>query len=958
MTYLDSSGSTQTVTFTYQTFTLYYPYVTEPSPYTSIWSSQTSYSYTLPLLTAVTLPNGLSYQFEYVSNSDGTTTGEINKITLPTGGYIRYLYGAVSGGDSRLWQGAARAVVSRIVSSDGTAADEKTWNYYIETYEGCGTQPSFATVTDPLGNMEVHTGGAATTKTVEFKNSTGTVLRTVVQSMAYDNSSYNDPNLNYSCPSNPRITSETTILNDTNQQSKVVMTYGTHGNVTQREEYNWGTGAPGALARRTTLTYLQSSSPTYADKSIHILDRATSQKVYDAAGALKAQTDFEYDNFTEGISLSGAVQHDPAFGASYTTRGNLTAVKRWRNTPAATLTSRHQYDDAGNLRNTTDPLGHNTTLSYADSWANSSCSPLGGSAAAYVTSATNHLGHAATSTYHSCSGAAATATDPNQRTSSFGYDLLNRLTVTNLPDGGQTTRTYNESALPLSVTTSTKINASLNVVSTVEVDGLGRLIESRLESDPQGTVYSRTEYDSQGRKKSVTNPYRSTSDPTYGLTTFDYDALSRVTKVIPPDGSQATNNVSTTYSGNCTTVTDQAGKKRKSCADALGRLIEVWEPDASGSFIYQTVYAYDVLDNLLTVQQKGNDPNSANWRTRTFAYNSLSQLTQATNPESGAITYTYDNDGNLLTKTAPKPNQTNPNLKVTTTYTYDALHRLLTKSYNDGATPPASYFYDQTAYNGLAISNGIGRRTGMADTAGQEAWSYDVMGRVLTSRRTTNGVTKDFSYTYNLDGSVATLTYPTGSTITYNYNAAGRALSASGGGTSYASNAAYAPHGALATLRHNADLYGFAWRERLLTYNNRLQPVSIRVDNVFVRFGNENHKIAWQLTYNFGLGSANNGNVLSIEHLFNPDRTQIFTYDQLNRIDTAKTQATSGSLCWGLDHGYDPWGNLLSIGAVAGYGACTQSSLSVVALNNNRLSGFSYDAAGNMTTYPGYGSYT
>jgi RHS repeat-associated protein len=27
-------------------------------------------------------------------------------------------------------------------------------------------------------------------------------------------------------------------------------------------------------------------------------------------------------------------------------------------------------------------------------------------------------------------------------------------------------------------------------------------------------------------------------------------------------------------------------------------------------------------------------------------------------------------------------------------------------------------------------------------------------------------------------------------------------------------------------------------------------------------------------------------------------------------------------------------------------------------LNNNRLSGFSYDAAGNMTTYPGYGSYT
>jgi YD repeat-containing protein len=41
---------------------------------------------------------------------------------------------------------------------------------------------------------------------------------------------------------------------------------------------------------------------------------------------------------------------------------------------------------------------------------------------------------------------------------------------------------------------------------------------------------------------------------------------------------------------------------------------------------------------------------TANWRTRTFGYNSLSQLLTASNPESGTISYTYDNDGVVTSK--------------------------------------------------------------------------------------------------------------------------------------------------------------------------------------------------------------------------------------------------------------------------------------------------------------------
>jgi uncharacterized protein RhaS with RHS repeats len=88
-------------------------------------------------------------------------------------------------------------------------------------------------------------------------------------------------------------------------------------------------------------------------------------------------------------------------------------------------------------------------------------------------------------------------------------------------------------------------------------------------------------YDGLGRLRTKSNPHRSSPLPTDGITTYDYDALGRVTLVRNPDGST----VSTSYgvstvpssSGYCTTVTDEAQKRRTSCTDALGRLTKVIE---------------------------------------------------------------------------------------------------------------------------------------------------------------------------------------------------------------------------------------------------------------------------------------------------------------------------------------------------------------------------------------------
>ncbi|MGC1129870.1 MAG: hypothetical protein WA875_09945, partial [Candidatus Acidiferrales bacterium] len=44
--------------------------------------------------------------------------------------------------------------------------------------------------------------------------------------------------------------------------------------------------------------------------------------------------------------------------------------------------------------------------------------------------------------------------------------------------------------------------------------------------------------------------------------------------------------------------------------------------------------------------------------------------------------------------------------------------------------------------------------------------------------------------------------------------------------------------------------------------------------------------------------------------------------------------------------------------ASSAYNGCTQESLSVISTAQNQLSGYGYDAAGNMTSIPSVGSYS
>jgi uncharacterized protein RhaS with RHS repeats len=66
----------------------------------------------------------------------------------------------------------------------------------------------------------------------------------------------------------------------------------------------------------------------------------------------------------------------------------------------------------------------------------------------------------------------------------------------------------------------------------------------------------------------------------------------------------------------------------------------------------------------------------------------------------------------------------------------------------------------------------------MSDGSGTTAWSYYSDGRIQTERRTIGTVTKSVSYAYNRDGSLSSVTYPSGRTVNYTVGNAQRTISA------------------------------------------------------------------------------------------------------------------------------------------------------------------------------------
>lgn len=754
-------------------------------------------TYTYPMLQSIVLPDGKYWGFIYDS-SDGSSAayGDLTKIILPTGGSISYTWATANTCQNSLALASFfRVVTSRtMTSSDGS----ETWHY---SADGGPT----ASATDPDGNQVQYTftdesgsGEGCTfyeTQRQYLQNESGTLVP--IETVATQYTTVQDYDArNYGAAFPKQVT---TTWNATGQSfvSKTQYDPGftatafdcagegpppnglycsepttamLFGLPTSQSTYDYS----GSLLKNTQTSYLWMSNSAYL--SANLLNTPSQVTVTGSSG--ESQTNYTYDESAR-TGLSSGV--NTMIGAPPTSGvyGHVTTTTEWLNVGGTSPNTYTYWLNDGEVDHVVDPKGNTTSYQYSSDYDG-----------AYRTGTTNALGQNVSAAYDFNTGLETSFTDLNGKTTSYNYDAMNRLTTVSRPDTGQTTYTYDSPDYPDNNVLIQKLMCSggsncaaeesngQTEASVALYDQFGRPSETELLSDPSGIVYTVTSYDALGNVASVTNPYRTTSDPTYGSTTYQYDMLGRKTQLQhEPDGTTET----WSYSGNVVTFTDENGNQWQRTSDALGRLTKVLEPNGTSTTAsMETDYTYDALGNLLNVGQWGGPSGSSGERVRTFDYDSLSRLLCASNPENstgtcpttatasytaGTTGYTYDTDGNVTTKTSPAVNASSGS--ETIGYCYDSLNRVTYKFYSGSfsCTSPSgyvdSYTYDTSSVSGSA--NDVGHLTDEKAYIGgtliteRSPYQYDSMGRLTAEQQipySPSGTAYQFVYDYDLTGNV------------------------------------------------------------------------------------------------------------------------------------------------------------------------------------------------------------
>jgi RHS repeat-associated protein len=995
------------------------------------------------VLNEIILPNGKKYVFNY------NVYGEIDKVTLPTGGYYRYKYAAIPGLDGNMvtapYGQGNRGVIEQYVCESGACqpSEEKKWEYSVDIGSG-GSSPYIVTSKAP-----------DQTRTDRYLhkslNSPASGYDDPLSGRAYDERSYtaasvllrrsltkwetavppSGTGLTFAC--NPRITKQVEILNDTSGDKPTkttTMAYDADVNRTLATFRDWVSVSastaetatidsfPLGTALKTEETIFLVNDPNWAAAATNYRNRnlvalPTETKVKDGSGTVVAATKLIYDETGyASLAYGGTVSGWTSPGALV--RGMATTTQQWLNYDGTNwsvwpngswITTHTQYDQCGSVRYQWDAKGSQSEIIYTDSFS-------GGTATtptwAYPTQTKAPMvsgTQLTTSTiYDYQTGKPTSATDANAYASTTEYnDTLNRVTKVvrgaNLSDSspakGRTEISYDDTNRKITATSSKDNYNTLALKTEGVFDGLGRASEKRAYES--ATAYStvKTTYDDLGRVSQVSSPYR--AGETVYWTTTTYDALSRVIQVQTPDGSKA----QTVYDGARTLGSDPAVKQRLSESDALGRLRTVWEitaadtatesvtfPNQSFTAGYKTTYAYSALDDLTTVTQRVGAGGTT--QTRNFVYDSLKRLVSAANPESGTTTYQYDNNGNLWKKKDVRP--------ITTTFSYDALNRVISKTYSTtstdqsvinavNATPTVSYYYDNqtlpagapsgSVFNrGFALGRQVAVTYGGASAGGY--FGYDEAGRAVQKVQQISGNNYKVSAGYNSAGAMTGETYPSLHTVSYGFDYAGRLTGFSGNlgdgvSRTYSTITQFSAAGQV-----ERETYGTQTPLYLkLHYNQRQQMVDLRLGSV-------NDEWNWNrgaLIFYYGTQAVQNWNPFqddtdnsgNVRRTVNYVPTGVdgsgnvttyiipqlddYTYDALNRVQSVAEAQMNQSGAWSFNvvtqtFGYDRFGNRKITAASGGVNSYNPT----YDLTNNRISGMTYDAAGNITSDPATGA--
>jgi RHS repeat-associated protein len=400
-------------------------------------------------------------------------------------------------------------------------------------------------------------------------------------------------------------------------------------------------------------------------------------------------------------------------------------------------------------------LTQTTQYSYYTSSSEVNCGTPGGACyqAGDLFTVTDALGHVSTIVSYDADGRPTRLTDANGINIDLRYTPRGWLATRTV--GGAITRfTYTAYGAVQTVTDADGIITTygydqahrLNQIT----DALGNYIKYTL--DASGDKTGEQVYDASGTL--------------HKQLTRTFNTLGQLTTVVDGLGNTVLNaSTSGNYDrdGNLVQSTDGRSIQRQQSYDSLNRLIQTvdnYNGTDTATKNTTTQYGYDSLDRLTQV----TDPSGLN---TTYGYDGLSDAVGQVSPDTGSTNRTFDVAGNVLTSTDAK--------NITATNTYDALNRLTGTSYVD-STQNVAYHYDESnSTTGCSSSYPIGQLTRIVESSVTTVYCYDARGNVTQKQQVLNGTTTDTTvYGISAAGRLTSLTYPSGTLVSYARDADGR----------------------------------------------------------------------------------------------------------------------------------------------------------------------------------------
>jgi RHS repeat-associated protein len=424
---------------------------------------------------------------------------------------------------------------------------------------------------------------------------------------------------------------------------------------------------------------------------------------------------------------------------SYTSAGKLATIT---DTAGGQTSFFNPAGDDGKVVRITNPLSATTTLAYSGSKATSveqsNAAGAGTSTTrfAYPSSTQTLVADALTNqsasvasvphaTYALTSAKlVSSATDPNGHTSSATYTSLGQIKTETPAAGGITTNTYGANGAE-SLTASVAPGGASDASSYGNAGSNSYLPSSSTDDASSTENYT---YNSAGNQLTTaqgTSPQAkltynsdgtvatsaSAGAPTGVQTAYTYDATTKnLTHMEPPSDSTLGNrDYEWDNFGRLTSTDDGRGEATRYVYDKLDNVTRVDYTDETTSDV---AYTYDANGNVLT--------RTDGTGVTTYTYDDLGQILTKKNTAGGeTMSYTYDKAGNIKTQA---------DYHGTITYTYDDASQLKYMIYpQGGSTSQMSFAYDDS-----------GRRTDtwLKSNSTNSTWSahtkttYDSSGRV------------------------------------------------------------------------------------------------------------------------------------------------------------------------------------------------------------------------------------